>query len=489
MVVLGGGPAGCAASLLLARWGHRVVLLTRPAPGPPLAESLTPSAARLLDRLGVLPAMDGARFVRSTGHTVRWGATPARVEPFAGTARGWQVRRDHLDTLLQRHAKTAGAQLHRHASIRRVSPGPGGVRVTYEERGQARDVLAQWAIDCTGRAGLMSRAGSGREPRGRRTLALVATWERRGGWDIEDHTHTLVESVAGGWAWSVPLSRVRRQVTVMLDPERSAVASAGRLQLTYRSALAATTMMRMACDRARLVGSPWARDASSYACPQVVKNRVLIAGDAASFVDPLSSFGVKKALASGWLAAVVANTVVADPGLRVPALDLFMARERAMVGALDRQLRALAAEAAAGLPADREGSFWADRTDALAAPAGGEPDAVALRNDPDVRAAFDRIRATDVLRIRPHADVERVGRPYVQGDRVTVGDHFVSDAFPEGIRFIRNVDLVRLADLATRHAGVPDIHAAYEAGGAAVALPDFLGALAVLVGKRLVEVA
>ena len=34
----------------------------------------------------------------------------------------------------------------------------------------------------------------------------------------------------------------------------------------------------------------------------------LLAGDAGSFIDPLSSAGVKKALASAWLAAVAVST-------------------------------------------------------------------------------------------------------------------------------------------------------------------------------------
>lgn len=487
VAVLGGGPAGCAAARFLALWGHDVVLLTRPAPGPPLAESLTPSCARLLDRLGVLNAMEGARFVRSTGHTVRWGGGAVRSEPFADGQRGWQVRRDQFDQLLLRQAKSAGVQVHRHAGIRRVTAEDHGVRIRYEERGQTQELAAQWAIDCTGRAGLMSRADSGREGRSRRTLALVATWEHRGGWDLDDYTHTLVESTGSGWAWSVPLTRTRRQVTMMLDPERSAVAAGGRLQLTYRSALAATTMIRMACDRARLVGSPWARDASSYACSEVARGCVLIAGDAASFVDPLSSYGVKKALASAWLAAVAVNTVLGDGTLRDPAVGLFAARERAMVRALESEMRELAADAA-GARSDAT-SFWDDRRDALEAPASGEPDVAALRDDPEVRAAFDRIRAIETLTLRLAPGATRTAGAFVKGDRVVVDDHLVNAAFPAGVRFLRNVDLVALEDVALRHAGVPRMYDAYCRAVMPVDLPDFLGALSVLVGKNLMQVA
>ena len=41
-----------------------------------------------------------------------------------------------------------------------------------------------------------------------------------------------------------------------------------------------------------------------YDATRFVDGDVLLVGDAGSFLDPLSSAGVKKALASGWLAAV-----------------------------------------------------------------------------------------------------------------------------------------------------------------------------------------
>src|SRR4051812_25680038 len=60
VAVLGGGPAGAAAARLLASHGHRVAVLTRAPARPALAESLPPSVAKLLDRIGVRAAVDAA---------------------------------------------------------------------------------------------------------------------------------------------------------------------------------------------------------------------------------------------------------------------------------------------------------------------------------------------------------------------------------------------------------------------------------------------
>jgi len=486
VAVLGGGPAGAAAARMLALWGHRVLVLTRPPRGPALAESLTPSCGKLLARIGVLDAMNGAGFVRSTGHTVQWGKGDARVESFGNGEFGWQLPSDALDRVLLHQTQLAGAKVHRHANVRRVVPdSDGNWRISYEERGTLRHLSAPWVIDCTGRSGLMSRAKSGRVAAGPRTTAIVGVWERRPNWALANDSHTYVESFPGGWAWSVPVSRIRRQVTVMLDPARTDIARGRRLPQTYREELARTSLIRTMTEQARPIGAPWARDASSYACDVAPRARLLIAGDAASFIDPLSSFGVKKALASGWLAAVVVHSVLADATIEPAAMSLFVARERDMGMGLRRQLGELAREAAAVYPAE----FWGNRVGPDVLDGGSDPNVAALRQDQDVVAAFAAIRSVETLQVRAAPGVVRQAQPVVEGHTVVLRDHLVVPAFPEGIRYLRNVDLIALAGLAPQHTDVPALYLAYcaQAGGAPIV--DVIGALAVLVAKGILRFA
>jgi 2-polyprenyl-6-methoxyphenol hydroxylase-like FAD-dependent oxidoreductase len=103
-----------------------------------------------------------------------------------------------------------------------------------------------------------------------------------------------------------------------------------------------------------LVSTPWTCDASIYDSTRAADEGVLLVGDAASFIEPLSSAGVKKSLLSAWRAAVVANTCLANPALAGAALDLYVARERQVYADCMRRSNAFFAEAAAayGTP------FW-----------------------------------------------------------------------------------------------------------------------------------
>jgi FADH2-dependent halogenase/halogenation protein CepH len=484
VTVLGGGPAGAAAARMLALWGHRVLLLTRPPRGPALAESLTPSCGKLLEQIGVRDAIDREDFVRSTGHTVKWGDEPARVELFGTGERGWQLLSDDLDRVLLREARRAGAAVHRHANVRSVVPAADGDwRVTYEERDAQQHVSASWVIDCTGRSGLMSRAGSGRREGGLRTMAMVGVWERRPHWALEHETHTYVESYSGGWAWSVPVSRRRRQVTVMVDPSRTDVAHGRRLPTTYREELARAPMIHAMTSMARPIGTPWARDASPYACDAPASARLLVAGDAASFVDPLSSFGVKKAMASGWLAAVAIHSVYVDPSIEDAAMRLVAARERSMVAGLQRQLATLARDAAQAHPT----GFWGQRADGDPITLNGDPDLSAFRSDPSVQRAFNELRAREQLAVVAGAEVSRVQQPMVEGHTVVLREHLVTSAFPDGLRYLRNVDVTLLAGLAPSATDVPTLYEAYCARAHAVPITDVVSALAVLIATGIVR--
>ncbi len=515
-VIVGGGPAGSTAARLLALWGHSVALLTKPeSPKRALAVSLPPSCRHLFDRLGVLEAVDAAGFYRTRGNTVWWGGgeSERRSEDFAGDAAGYEVVLGDFDRLMLRLAENAGVDVRRDATVRAVdladrSGGEGvGVRVEFEAGTIRGSATARWVLDCSGRAGVIARQGlrSGRQGMGAvvaggyETLALAAVWRCEYGWDLPHPSHTLVESYRDGWAWSVPVAPDRRYFTVMVDPELTDLGGVDRLQSMYRAELAKTRRFAELLANATLQDGPWGFGASPHTADRFGGDNFLLVGDAASCLDPLSSFGVKKAMASAWLAAVVVHTCIRDPEMTDAAVEFFDAREREVYANYSK----LSAQYFREVARDHEHQFWTGRSagadevgDVDAAER--EPDIESLRKDPAVLAAFAALKASPSIDLRPgpSPQLSVVQRPAVVGHELKLVDSLVGPSAPSGLRFLRQVDLLKLAAMAGGgggdgggggHSQVPDLFEAYNLTCPPVSLPDFLGALSVLLAKGLLE--
>jgi flavin-dependent dehydrogenase len=462
-LVIGAGPAGCAAARLLALWGHPVRLVARPHTlgAAALAESLTPSCGKFFDLLGIRDAIDAAGFVPTTGNTVWWGSTEPRVETFADGAWGWQVTAPRLESVMRAAAAEAGAVVE--ACV-----------LTPEE---AESRVARVRIDCSGRAGLLARSRAGRvaEP-GHRTVALSAVWRREGPWPLPDPTHTLIESYADGWAWSVPVDHARRAVAVMVDPQTSALSRGDGARATYLAELQKTTRFRALLRDATHESGPAGWDASMYRSTSYVGDDWLVSGDAASFVDPLSSAGVKKALASGWLAAVAVHTALTNPTMGPVARQFFADREAEMYAGFLALTKRYLGEAAAGLAHP----FWAERAETRDA---DERRRAQERERAAVRAALDRLRAAPALRARRSAQARLEPRPAIHGATIVLEPRLITPQDPAGVRYLHDVDVVTMVELAPAHRQVPDLYEACVNQVGPIDLAAFLTALATVVAR------
>ncbi|MBM4183955.1 MAG: NAD(P)/FAD-dependent oxidoreductase [Gemmatimonadetes bacterium] len=482
VIVLGSGPAGCAAATLLAREGHAVALVR---PGTPaaaaLGESIPPSARRILAELDFLAPLERAALHANRGNVVWWSGEEARSETFPDGQLGFHTDRASLEAVLLGTAERAGVSVLDHATARSAAETPEGWRVVCErEGGPSLEVWGDWVVDATGRHGLVARTEGRRPDRGTSTLALVRRWRRTDGWPDEHAHRTLIESYADGWAWSVPLDDGVRCVAAMIGGRRVRRGRAG-VAATLEAELTKTRHLKQALEGATTEGEAWACSASLYTAGRFARPGLLLAGDAGSFIDPLSSFGVKKALSSGWLAGIAAHTALVDSQSTSAAIEFFDRRE-ADVYRRYRNLSAPFFERAAAVYAT---PYWEVRARAARRAGGEGPDSAA---DPDrtatelpeteVRAAYEVIRARPTLDAVVSAALRRVDRPAIEGHRIVLQEHLASVRCPEGIRHVRGVDLRQLVASAPGHGEVPDAWAAYNGAAPPVTLPDYLTALA-----------
>lgn len=484
VAVIGGGPSGAVAAALLASWGRRVCLLTRPVEaGRSLANSLPPSTRKLLEQTDILDLVDSVGY-RTTGNTVWWGDRAGRIEPFDpdGTSWGYQVERAQLDPLLLDRAAARGAVVSRDARVRGVSVDVdcGDAVVHFDQQGQARALRACMLLDCSGRAGLIARQlRLRRHVPGGRMQALIGVWRRPARWTLDHPSHTFIETCDEGWAWSIPVSDEVRHVGLMIDGATSRLPRGPSVVSTYRNQLARTSRLAAQVQGASLEHA-FACDASVYGSIESAGPHFLLVGDAGSTLNPLSSFGVKKALASAWLAAVVAHTALAHPERTQAAGEFFSRWEQQVWRTNLQRSRDFAREALARHP----GPFWETQA-SLVVDAGGAADDRSRVQLPEVRAALALLRASNAPMLsrgtRPLSEA-----PIVRGNTIAIepAAPCVGDAVP--LRYFRGVDLVSLTALADGVSDVPALFDRYCVRHAAVALPDFLAALSLLVASDVI---
>ena len=477
-VVIGGGPAGSSIGGLLAAWGHSVVILNREAPrSRGLAESIPPSTRKLLAEVGVLDAVEQAHFCRTRGNTVWWASREPRIESFGTTADalGYQVFRPDFDRVLLERAALSGAEVRANARVQSVAFGDAHGSVEYEESGRRSTIACDIVLDCSGRAGIVGRRFRIPQP-GQRMYALVGVWTRNEGWDLPDETHTAVETYRDGWAWSVPVSAETRHVGAMAGTAMPGNGTARALGDAYHAEMAKTTQLGSRLRRASLQ-HVWACDASLYSATVYAGPSFMLVGDAGSFIDPLSSFGVKKALASAWLGAIVAHTRLVHPEREGLACDFFSDWERRVYATHLRRSRDFARAASAEHPS----AFWTMRANTpIDAP--DDPEQVDVSRDPDVQRAFEAFKAASRIDLALADGIRFEPRAVIRGREIVI-----EEALEGGLRFAGNVDLVTLARMACEHQRVPDLFDAYCRRHAPVPLPSLVSGLSLLVARGILH--
>ena len=480
MLVIGGGPAGATAAGLLASWGRSAVLVHRAASQPDLAESLPASTRKLLRFLGQLEAVEAAHFHPNHGNVSLWAGKPG-VATSADS--GYHVLRREFDHRLHDHARLCGASV----VDGHVSAVDGGEPLSVQvvaSGGERSTVAAEFVLDCSGRAGVVARRGLRQLDAGYRTLAVAGEWTAtsRG---AGEHTHTLVESYADGWAWSVPLSDARRQYTVMVERDPRQVSKAGLCEL-YHTELAKAPGVTERLNGATPIGEPWACDATLYRSRQCADERVLLVGDAASFIEPLSAAGVKKALTSAWRAAVVVHTCLRNSEMKPAAFDLFNRREQQVYQDCARRAGAFFQDAADAHRSD----FWVARAALIRKGLPGWNADVAEQDptaDPTVRTIFDRLRDAPGVWLAPTRHPSLANTAVIEGNQVVLRDGLVIPGFEWPLRFAAGVNLPELIQAASC-GDLTAVQRAYQARVGPVDAREFLAGLSLLVASGLLEI-
>lgn len=326
VVVVGAGPAGSAAAYFLARAGVDVLLLDKTSfpRDKTCGDGVSSRALAVLECMGLGPWVQGNGFVEP--ETMRLSAPNGQFVTYSPDppefSYGRVIPRFQLDQALLARAVAAGARLAERVKITGLEwLRSGKVRLVGEEDGHTVRVEARLVIAADGAfAPFTSTLGLIRHPPN--MLALRAYFEGVEG------SPTLLEihyerAILPGYGWIFPVSDGRANVGV------GAYASEVRSRrLNLRDALH-HFVTNNPCARARLGRARMVGPARGYPLRTGVggtipyTDNVLVAGEAASLVSPLTGEGIATALESGELAARHARRALEDGDCSAVALAAY----------------------------------------------------------------------------------------------------------------------------------------------------------------------
>ena len=370
-IVVGAGPAGSMAALVLARAGVKAHLIDRAAfPRDKLCgDTLNPGSLAILDGHGTLGDDIRARSLPIRGMTVTGPGNARVTADYPDDLRGAALMRRDLDSILLDAAVAAGATFSPGVAVRSPLVGPAtaghyvrksgddhvtGLRVataTGEEDWPARVVIA-----ADGRHSTLAFAlGLARYAAAPRRWAFGAYFTdvdgvgRHGEMHIRPDGYIGVAPLPGGITnlcvvRELIAGRLPRAQSRGTGPRRSAETwEHMNAEQTIASAIASDGVLRERFARARRISDITTLGPLAVEARDAGRPGLLLAGDAAGFIDPMTGDGLRFALRGGELAAEAALRELASGAPAFEYLRHARAREFAGKWRINRVLRSLVA--------------------------------------------------------------------------------------------------------------------------------------------------
>lgn len=332
VIIIGGGPAGCAAAIGLSRLGFNVVLCDQ-AKFPRdkvCGEFISPAADPILDRLGILDRIQSLNPKRLKGVSISsYGGEELAIEyPYqpGSTERptSLSVPRYELDSLFIEEVKRVGVEVreqHKVTEFLMEDDCVVGVR-GWDENKTSFSIHAPLVIDAGGRNSLsLKKFNLKKEPVGKVKIALAAHWQ--GAQIADDYCYMHVSDPGYTGISSVGDDRAN----VVLVIHRHSM-NGVKSEKFYLDTVMNNPLRRKILKDAECIESVRAVESLAFSVKPVPCGGLLLVGDAMGFIDPFTGEGIYLSLRSSEIAVEVAAKALKNSDFSRTALKVYEVRRK-----------------------------------------------------------------------------------------------------------------------------------------------------------------
>lgn len=318
-VVIGGGPAGSAAAIMLANSGHRVQLLEKhEAVGFKIGEMLPPAAGVILRDLGVWEDfVSSGEHLPCYGNLSAWGSEVLQETDFIFDphGHGWHLDRPLFDRFLRERAVKAGARLLNISNILKLEFEDSLWHLQIKTAaGERAHIRCRWLIDASGRQRIVTRSLNIPYESLDELVGYYMLFEQGEAFSEDDNdSRTLVEACPNGWWYTSLLPNEKRLVVFMTDKDLSPFNNRENKAARFMALISESRHLKQLIGKYSYRGDgDGVRSIAAHSGRSVkfCGDRWLAVGDAAFSCDPLSSQGILTALFTGMKAGEYTGNIL-----------------------------------------------------------------------------------------------------------------------------------------------------------------------------------
>ncbi|MGH1336895.1 MAG: NAD(P)/FAD-dependent oxidoreductase [Aureispira sp.] len=297
VIIVGAGPAGLAASLTLSAYKISHCLIDANTSAiQKSGDALPPNAKPLLRQLGILSLLDSANHIPYYGNKSIWGTNIVQEKEFLGSihGHGYLLDRLHFENQLRQLIQNQLTSFYKGYKLKKVHDKGNVVEIAIQKKSKNINIQAPYIIDATGRkASVCRHLGVNKK---NLDVQLTVSFSHQLKYKIP--RQIWVEATENGWWYLAP--NTVNEVNCMFFTLKELIPPKNKIISFLKEELQKTLRIKNIVQptEQELSKNSLMPSGTSYLAQPYGKNWLAV-GDAAFSYDPISSYGITSALATG----------------------------------------------------------------------------------------------------------------------------------------------------------------------------------------------